>query len=77
MKIHAYLWMKRCLCLDSFMPIFSHKHRHELGASQLPYHRAINATIDRSHHVNKNVRFHILSYSFALSILHLTHSEKP
>lgn len=30
--------------------------------TELPHHRAINTTIDRSHHVNENVRFHISSF---------------
>lgn len=30
--------------------------------TELPHHQAINTTIDRSHHVNENVRFHISSF---------------
>ena len=30
--------------------------------TESPHHRAINTTIDRSHYVNKNVRFHISSF---------------
>ena len=37
--------------------------------TELPHHRAINTTIDRSHHVNENVRFHIYQNDKFLGIL--------